>query len=131
MDVFGAIDTIRAIGEVSLEGESIRTRIPRNRTPDMLVAIQIIREQKAKAIEVLSARNKPAAASLFINRAGARLVCPHCWPDCPMGSRYAVLVPEANDDAEFRAALRILEMQDLPVLPRNEPLMLVRCSELK
>jgi hypothetical protein len=131
MDVFEAIDSIRAAGELIVEGNTIRTRIPRNRMPELQIALQLIRERKATAIELLSSQDKAAAASLFINRAGARLVCPHCWPDCQIGARYALLVPQANDDAEFRGAVRILGMQDMPVFPRTEPLMLMRCSALE
>jgi len=65
--------------------------------------------------------DKRAAALAFINRSAARLVCPDCQ-NLPEGSRYAVLVPEPNDTPEFRAALRVLRLDGLPVLHRRAPL---------
>jgi hypothetical protein len=66
------------------------------------------------------------AALAFVNRSGARLVCPCCWPGCPTEARYAILVPAENDDLQFREALRVLKLADLPVVPRNEPLGFIR-----
>jgi len=62
------------------------------------------------------------AALVFVNRAAARLVCPDCFPDLPSGARYAIAVPTANDDAQFRDALRVLRMDQLPVIRRILPL---------
>lgn len=62
------------------------------------------------------------AASEFIKRAGARLVCPGCCPDCPPGAELAVLVPPENDNLFFRAAITTLGLGRIPVLPRRVPL---------
>ena len=62
------------------------------------------------------------AALEFIRRAGARLVCPWCWPDCPPGTPLAVLVPPENDGLFFRAAVTTLGLDRLPIIPRRAPL---------
>ncbi len=73
------------------------------------------------------------AALSFVNRAGARLVspCPGCHPDAPAGAQFLVLVPQANDVAEFRASLAVLKIS-CPVVVRSEPLahLPVRCAHV-
>ena len=61
------------------------------------------------------------AALEFVNKAGARLLCPDCGL-LPVGTKYAIAVPAANDDARFREALRVLRMDYLPVIRRTLPL---------
>ena len=53
---------------------------------------------------------------------GARLqaACPLCYPAAPAGARYLVLVPEPNDTAEFRSALKT--WIPYTVVPRRDPL---------
>lgn len=63
-----------------------------------------------------------ASALAFVNRAAARIVCPDCYPGCPSGTKFAVLVPAVNATPEFREALDLLGLQDLPVLHRDAPL---------
>ena len=71
------------------------------------------------------------AARAFVNRAGARLVCPSCWPECPIGANFAILAPAVNDSEEFREALRILGLDSLQLFPRADPLdWIPRCPGL-
>ena len=60
-------------------------------------------------------------ALTFVNRAGARLVCPNCHV-VPKGARFAILVPEVNDTPEFQAALGVLRLDHIPVVHRDVPL---------
>src|SRR5262249_14824661 len=88
-----------------------------------------LRLRREAALLVLG-NDKQAAARAFVHRAGARLVCPRCWPKTPKGALYAILVPTVNDDGEFREALRILGLETMPIIPRAEPIELRRCSLL-
>ena len=62
------------------------------------------------------------AAVAFVNRAGARLVSRDCQSELPGRARYTILLPPENDSVEFRAALRGLRLDYLPVTPRTMPL---------
>ncbi len=125
MDVAEAIEILQSTGEVTLDGGTIRTRFPRGRASAIRSALAVIREHKAQALALLQAAERQEAARTFINKAGARLVCPRCWPGCPPEAEFAILVPaenDENDDNEFRASIRVLELDQFPVFPRSEPL---------
>ena len=62
------------------------------------------------------------AALVFLNGAGARLVCRDCCWECPAGAGLAILVPPTNDGPSFRAAVKTLGLDRLPTIPRRVPL---------
>jgi len=130
MDVREAIEALQTVGQVMIEKETIRTRLPRSRPVELQNALQIVRENKDEALTILRHEEKLAAARAFVNRAGARLVCPRCWPECPSQSHYSILVPAANADEGFYEALSILELDSVPVFPRKEPLDGMGCPRL-
>ena len=126
MTVVEAIEQLREAGHVTLQGDAIRARVPHRLVPRLRPALQAIQEHKAEAVAVLQAENNMAAAHLLVNRAGARLVCRHCWPKCPAEGDYAILIPAVNVTAEFRDALRVLSLEALPIFPRTDPIDWIR-----
>jgi hypothetical protein len=126
MTVSEAIKTIRAAGELHVEGGTIHTRIPKNGGKRIKQALSVIRENKELALATLDGGAATEAAWTFVVRAGARLVDARYGTAPATEAGFVIEVPEVNDDDSFRAALRVLGMDGVPVVGRTEALAMAR-----
>ena len=122
MTVQDALRILQAAGTVWLEGEKIRAYLPRRKVVSLHAAIHVVQRDRRTALRLLTQQERDAAAAIFVRSAGARLVTLCGAEQLSAKTSSAVVVPKANNDAQFRLALRKLGLEALPVLARTEPL---------
>ena len=122
MTVEDALRILQAAGTVCLEGDRIRAYLPRPKVVSLRAAIHVVQRDRRTALRLLRQQERDAAAAIFVRSAGARLVTLCGAGQLAAKTSTAVVVPNSNDDAQFRAALRKLGLDALPVLARTDPL---------
>ena len=122
MTVADALRILQAAGTVCLEGDRIRARLPRPKLEALRPAIHVVERRRRAVLRLLRQQERDAAAAIFVRWAGARLVARCGVRHFGAETLNAVFVPKANDDVQFRAALRKLRLDALPVVVRVDPL---------
>src|ERR1041384_3085838 len=122
MTVADALSILQAAGTVCLEGDRIRAWLPRPKMESLRAAIHVVRRGRRTALRLLQQQERAVAGACVVRCAGAGLV--PCRDTGHLSDRpfNAIFVPYANDDLQFRAALRKLRLDSLPVLARTDPL---------